>query len=520
MFAVAVPTRLLAFACAVGLLCVTRAPAEEKGRARHVVLIVWDGMRPDFVTEVNTPILWKMAQEGVFFRNHHSVYPSATNVNGTAMATGVFPGRNGLIANREFRPAIDAHGTIDTAVSQTIRTGDETSGGRYLAFPTIPELLQKAGRRTAVAGTKWIALLFDRAGGGANGQIVVDGKSPVERTERALLESLGRYPGKNFPNEGQDHWTTSALTEVFWKNGVPDFSLLWLSEPDFTEHEIALGSPEALKAARHSDEMLGRVLAALEARGVRGESDVLVVSDHGFSTIEREHDLPAMLREAGFDAGKRFEGDPKPGRIVVAGNAGTTLFYVIGRDRDVTRRLVEWLQQSEFAGVIFTREKLDGTFATSEMHLDKPDGADVIMSFRWNDQPNRFGTRGMLMADWNRAAGKGTHASLSRFDLHNTLIATGPDFRRGRQSEIPSSNLDVAPTILRILGVETAPLDGRVLQEAMTWGEYKPDVKTETVEATRTFGRGKWRQYLKISSVGTHRYVDEGNGSFEPSTTR
>src|SRR6266446_4816445 len=57
---------------------------------RHVVVVVWDGMRPDFVSERNTPALWKLAREGVIFRNHHAVYPSATNVNGTALSTGVY----------------------------------------------------------------------------------------------------------------------------------------------------------------------------------------------------------------------------------------------------------------------------------------------------------------------------------------------------------------------------------------------------------------------------------------------
>src|SRR5258708_39778414 len=58
-------------------------------RDRHVVIVVWDGMRPDFVSEQNTPTLWKLAQSGVIFQNHHSVYPSATIVNGTALVTGV-----------------------------------------------------------------------------------------------------------------------------------------------------------------------------------------------------------------------------------------------------------------------------------------------------------------------------------------------------------------------------------------------------------------------------------------------
>ena len=83
-------------------------PGETKSTPgdRHVVVVVWDGMRPDFVTERNAPTLWKLAREGVTFRRHHSVYPTTTNVNGAAIATGAYPNRNGLLANREYRPRI------------------------------------------------------------------------------------------------------------------------------------------------------------------------------------------------------------------------------------------------------------------------------------------------------------------------------------------------------------------------------------------------------------------------------
>jgi len=53
---------------------------------RHVVLVVWDGMRPDFISAETSPNLWRLANEGVFFAHHHPVYLSATEVNGTAIA--------------------------------------------------------------------------------------------------------------------------------------------------------------------------------------------------------------------------------------------------------------------------------------------------------------------------------------------------------------------------------------------------------------------------------------------------
>src|SRR2546423_12763293 len=137
---------------------------------------------------------------------------------------------------------------------------------------------------------------------------------------------------------------------------LPIFSLLWLSEPDVPKHHTAPGDPVALAAMKSSDENLPRVLAVLEKRKARSTSDVFIVSDHGFSTIARSIDVAKILRDAGFDAVTEFTSEPKAGQIMIVGNGGTVLFYVIGHDAEITRRLVEFLQQTDFAGVLFTRE--------------------------------------------------------------------------------------------------------------------------------------------------------------------
>src|SRR6516225_6898594 len=78
------------------------APAAVEPAAR-VVVVVWDGMRPDFVTPELTPTLFKLATSGVRFTNHHSCFPPTTEVNGTVLATGVYPGQSGLVGNHEYR---------------------------------------------------------------------------------------------------------------------------------------------------------------------------------------------------------------------------------------------------------------------------------------------------------------------------------------------------------------------------------------------------------------------------------
>ena len=99
--------------------------------------------------------------------------------------------------------------------------------------------------------------------------------------------------------------------------------------------------------------------------------------------------------------------------------------------------------------------------------------------------------REMIDADWQRAAGKGTHATLSRFDMHNTLIAAGPDFKRGQTDDLPTGNVDLAPTILQILGIKVPhQMDGRILSEAVAAPTSllpAPKPEAKSIEARKHF---------------------------------
>jgi predicted AlkP superfamily pyrophosphatase or phosphodiesterase len=505
---------------------------------RHVVVVVWDGMRPDFVTEQNTPTLWKLAREGITFRNHHAVYPSATMVNGTAIVTGIYPGNNGIIANHVYRPDIDPNHSIDVELPAVVKKGDEVSGGKYILVPTIAELVQHAGGRTVIASAKTVGLLLDRqadVGTAKNCVTLFAGKSLPAEIIPSIAATLGPFPSGHLQ---QDAWTTKAMTDCFWKDGVPALSVLWLGEPDLTQHESAPGAPAALAAIKSADENLAAVLSALDQRDARGSTDVFIVSDHGFSTIKRSVDLRRILNDAGFTAkieelriakdgnqsagGIRdkteFNDQPKPGDIMLAANGGSVLFYVVGHDKKLIRRLVEFLQQSDFAGVIFTKEPMEGTFGLTQALIQRGDAPDVVMAFRWTDLQNQFGVTGEIDADWQRAAGKGTHATLSRFDMHNTLIAAGPDFKRGQTDDLPTGNVDLVPTILQILGIKVPhQMDGRILSEAVAAPTSllpAPKPEAKSIEARKDFPSGTWRQTLKISRVGSTIYLDEGNGAF------
>ncbi len=184
---IGIPTAACVLALTFGFLAdIDAGTKPERGQAEHVVLIVWDGMRPEFVTEANAPVLWNLARNGVTFRNHHSAYPTLTNANSTALATGVWPAHSSLLANYEYRPELESAKFIRTDQPGTVRKGDELSHGHYLTAPTIASLVHAAGGRTAIAGGKTTALLHDRQALNSDEDIAQFGR-PFSRVRRSRI---------------------------------------------------------------------------------------------------------------------------------------------------------------------------------------------------------------------------------------------------------------------------------------------------------------------------------------------
>ncbi len=432
------------------------------GKAEHVVVVVWDGLRPDFVDETNTPTLYQLAHEGVFFQNHHAVFLSSTEVNATAMATGCYPNRDGILGNHEYRPKINLFTNVAVEALDVVRKGDELTHNPYLPLPTLAEILQHAGKKTAVAGAKPVAILQDRL---EQGRVCADCVDLFEHKSvpADAVDKLGlpAFMPKEVPNTHEDDAITTALIGPMWDKEVPAFSMLWLSEPDASQHNSGLGTAKSLKALKGSDNNLARVLKELTARGVRDKTDVFVISDHGFSTISRVLNLVGVLKEAGFNAAHEFQQPPTNGDVMVVGNGGTALLYVVGHDPKLIHRMVDVLQVQDFVGVIFTREPMEGTFTLDQVRINTPDAPDIAVSMRWTKDKNDAGIPGTVPCESWLTASQGIHSSLSPFDMHNTLIAAGPDFQKGMVDHLPSGNVDLAPTVLHILGVSPPRAHGR-----------------------------------------------------------
>ncbi len=258
-------------------------------------------------------------------------------------------------------------------------------------------------------------------------------------------------------------------------------------------------------------------LHALEEKGVRDQTDIMLVSDHGFSTILSVVDLADSGSEEApvLTPAREFKTPPSNGDIVVSGDGGSVMLYVIGHDKKVISQVVKYLQEWSYTGVLFTRQAMEGTFTLAQAHIDAPNPPDVIISMRWNADKNDVGTPGMLTSDLcPYGPGQGMHGSLSAFDMHNTFVAAGPDFHAGIVDHLPTGNVDIAPTALWILGVkQPKTMDGRVVSEALTLPEAKiKSFEPNHLEASRELEKVTWHQYLNLTEVNGVVYYDEGNG--------
>lgn len=431
-------------------------------RRLRVVLVVFDGLRPDHITPERMPRLHALAASGVMSWQHHSLYPTVTRVNASALATGTGPSGHGILDNSIFLPGV-ADRVLNTGEGRDMILADSLLGGRLLTAPTIGRRLREAGLRMMVAsaGSSGSAYLF--AGGAGTPVINADLVLPATLSP-AVNRLLGAPPADASPNLGRNAWAVDAVLRIGVDSLDVDLAYLWLSDPDHTAHGAGLGSAMADASIRAADGELGRLMAGLDARGLGKSVNVLVVSDHGFST------------HAGDTRSVRTRLGTLADSVVIAGSA----IHVRKGGAGTRDAIVRVLQQWPEAGAIFTasgattdRAGTNGTISTAQIGWQHERSADVLYSADWSHQANAAGHRGST-----RQSGVAGHGTSSPYDLTATFVASGPAFRSGTRAFAPSSNADIVPTILHLLGRPATPggVTGRPLLELLRQGPRTPIV--------------------------------------------
>ncbi len=417
---------------------------------KRAVIVVCDSLRRDLLTPGNAPYLCDLGRRSARFENHAGVFPSTTRTSAASIATGCLPARHGLLGNTM---ALDeGEGLQCLSVGKPdFRDRLYRATGRTLHVPTLAERLARAGE-TAIA--------FSNVSPGAAYFLDPDGYGWVYNPagsfgpgRRILPETEGLTVAKG---EAGDTAVTERFCDEILRRRAPALAMLWLSEPDYTGHHMPLGSPEHRRAIASADANVRRVAETVASLDPGGEEILLVVgSDHGMESVDQTIDLDALLIDAGL---KRAPGSPE---VVVAPNGTAALLYFAEPEGTLVGRVARFLEGEPWVCRVFA----GGAVGDIGLPADSP--ARIAITLTADDRANPYGVAGHSHVvrdalEPKEATGFGQHGGLGAHEQSPFLFVRGGGFAAATHRD-RSSLIDIAPTVLRHLGLAAAGLDGRPL---------------------------------------------------------
>jgi predicted AlkP superfamily pyrophosphatase or phosphodiesterase len=451
----------------VGLLvCLGLLPSSHSNAAdtafgsdRIFVMISVDGLAAHYLDDpkATMPNIRSLMLEGARASTMKPVSPTVTWPNHTTLVTGVSPAKHGVIGNNYLDRATGKHVTL---ISDPVFDKDE-----IVKVPTIYDLAKAAGMKTAAIlwpATRNAKTLDWTLPDVVLPEIMRKYTTPelIEETEAAGIPIAMIHGTDGKRQEPSDDRDTEIFNMVLEKH-KPQFALLHLIIADHTQHSHGPGSPEAYEAIKAADANVGRVWQQLK-KEYAGKATLFVVSDHGFSSIEAMIYPNVILKKAGLADTK---GESKNSKVIVVPQAGSALVYVLDK-----KNTASTLNQAKNAfrnakGVTKIIEPKDyPKYGLANPKAD-PHAPDFIL----------FADNGKVFGD--TAAGdlpfavkperKGSHGHDPDYpNLQATFVAWGQGIKPGAQLG-HISNLSVAPTIARLIGVKMPTADGAVLEAAL-----------------------------------------------------
>jgi arylsulfatase A-like enzyme len=321
----------------------------QNGTPHNVILFVPDGLRGQIVTPQTAPAMAEVRDKGVNFKNSHSLFPTFTTANASAMATGHYLGDTGDFSNTIYTGFTSKPGG-DTVTpflesNPVILDADEHFGGDYLNEETILKMARSKGYSTAAIGKLGPTLIFDHTDKiGTEGlhSIVIDdstgnkGGVPLSEEMKAALTKANlplatpsrgengkagdaKTPGTLVPNTAQQAYfadvTSQIVLPMFKARNKPFVLVFWSRDPDGSQHNNGdslntltpgINGPTSLAGIKNADNNLAQLRKALDELGLSATTDVMIAADHGFSTISKESKTSPSAKAAYDDTPTDF----------------------------------------------------------------------------------------------------------------------------------------------------------------------------------------------------------------------
>jgi predicted AlkP superfamily pyrophosphatase or phosphodiesterase len=443
--------KMLAF----GVLFLAAGLGGARADDRHVVLILIDGL-PVYLLDdpqASLPVIRGLVKDGVAAERGMRVSdPSVTWPNMTSIVTGSHADRHGVL----FNGGLERRGPGQLVEYFASRTQQE-----LVRVPLLFDVLKQTGKTSAAINwpcTRGSTSIDDNFPDVPNALAYTTQRLKDELTRKGQLQ---RFEGGN--DVVQDEiWTETACDII--RDRMPQFLALHLNNVDSAHHRYGPRSNPGYTAVALNDGNVARVLRALDDAGVRGRTAVFIVADHGFIATPKSLRPNAILRQEGLLAVEG--GRIVSGRVLAVAEGGLAMVYLTDpatalRDRQAVIRLFR-----EAEGIASIVEPKD----YARYHLPQPSDnqamGDLVLAAKEGYAFSLEATGdALVVANPNLTAG--AHGFLSTEPKMNAIfVAAGAGIKSG--TRVPTvENIDVAPTIARLLGISLENASGRVLEEIL-----------------------------------------------------
>ncbi len=383
---------------------VPNPPNASAQQAKHyVVLVSLDGFRYDYATKYGAKNLLAMAARGASAPDGMiPSYPSVTFPNHYTLVTGLYPAHHGIVANSFYDPARKE----SYSYSNPKNTGD----GSWYGGTPLWVLAEQQGMRAACFF--WPASNAEIQGKRPSYYLApYDDKYPDDKRVEQVLAWLQLPPEKR-----------------------PHFITLYYPNTDHAGHAFGPDAPETAEAARHVDEMMGKLSDGIAASGL--PVDLIVVSDHGMETLHGgwvNLDKWADLSQ--------FE------------TSGPLLY---AKSEANAEKAYQSLLGVSDTFKVYRRAQVP---AYLHFNSNPREGDPVVVP----TGPFPIEAREPNSSGGERIPPRGGHGYDPRRlpSMKAIFFAAGPDIRAG-VTVAPFENVDVFPLIAGILGLYTGPIDGEM----------------------------------------------------------
>ena len=433
------------------------AASDDTGERRLLIISI-DGLKWETIQTQwpRLPTLGALAADGVH-GSATTIFPSMTWPSHTSIITGSLPRRHGVLGNRIW----------DHRKRQVLHASNIPKE-ELIRVPTLYDVAAQAGLSTA--GIMWPATR-DASTLPVNLVEAYSQKKFEKYSSPGLLAELAR---QGLPSDRLGYYNKKSA--FFFDSYIRDAALHTLAKDaprlmlvhflavDTVSHSRGPESREVLWTLELVDRYVADILKRYESLGIRDQTDVMIVSDHGFMQIDRKLDADRLLHEAGLIR-KLKKLDKGPVRTVFNGHA----LYIYVLDRKKVRSTIKEVikifrpfKGQELKRIIKPRQFHNYGLATAKEH---PHAPDLILLSAPNALFQKVKGKGKKLRG---PSNSGMHGYLPDHPaMKTTFIAAGPSIKQ-RREPLDIRNIDIAPTAAAILGITfPEPIDGVVMHEVL-----------------------------------------------------